>query len=69
MPAVHLSGVNIYHEELGSGEALLRTTERIPGARQETLERDGHGVPVEYPQEVNDAQPAFLVEQPATVGR
>lgn len=40
--------------------------ERIPGARLQILERGGHGVPVEYPQAVNDALLAFLAE-PAPV--
>jgi 3-oxoadipate enol-lactonase len=40
--------------------------ERIPGARLQILERGGHGVPVEYPQAVNDALLAFLA-QPAPV--
>jgi 3-oxoadipate enol-lactonase len=40
--------------------------ERIPGARLQVLERGGHGMPIEYPQEVNAALLAFLSE-PATV--
>lgn len=40
--------------------------ERIPGARLQTLERGGHGMPLEYPQAVNEALLAFLGE-PAPV--
>lgn len=34
--------------------------ERIPGARLQVLERGGHGMPLEYPQAVNEALLAFL---------
>lgn len=37
--------------------------ERIPGARLQVLERGGHGMPIEYPQQVNEALLAFLAER------
>ena len=43
--------------------------ERIPGARLQVLERGGHGMPIEYPQAVNEALLAFLAERtPAPIG-
>src|SRR5215211_6913470 len=39
---------------------------RIPGARLQILEKGGHGMPLEHPQQVNDALLAFLAE-PAAV--
>ena len=40
--------------------------DRIPGARLQILEKGGHGMPLEHPQQVNDALLAFLAE-PAAV--
>lgn len=37
--------------------------ERIPGARLQLLESGGHGAPIEYPQQVNEALLAFLGER------
>lgn len=40
--------------------------DRVPGARLQVLDRGGHGIPLEYPQAVNEAVLAFLGEPVAS---